>query len=115
MFRCGQSVFKVSGGLHSETQAGSAGTAAAAVKNVRRCTERKILPTTACTQELAHADYLRGGSFWRVIDTVGLNDTGLSQTEASLECPVHRASRSSVKSQPSAQPSVQYVHSCAFL
>ncbi|CAE7339725.1 CACNA1G [Symbiodinium pilosum] len=48
---CGQAVFPVSGGLHSETQ------------------------------ELAHADYLCGGSFWRVIDTVGLNDTGLSQAE----------------------------------
>ncbi|CAE7222999.1 CACNA1G [Symbiodinium sp. KB8] len=48
---CGQAVFPVSGGLHSETQ------------------------------ELAHADYLRSGSFWRIIDTVGLNDTGLSQKE----------------------------------
>eukprot|EP00933_Yihiella_yeosuensis_P072227 TRINITY_DN8056_c2_g1_i3.p1 TRINITY_DN8056_c2_g1~~TRINITY_DN8056_c2_g1_i3.p1 ORF type:complete len:318 (+),score=69.80 TRINITY_DN8056_c2_g1_i3:40-954(+) len=33
------------------------------------------------TQELAHADYLCRDSFWRVIDTVGLQDTGLSQKE----------------------------------
>eukprot|EP00913_Durusdinium_trenchii_P014758 g13843.t1 len=30
---------------------------------------------------LAHADYLRGATFWRVIDTIGLHDTHLSQKE----------------------------------
>ena len=48
---CGSEAFKVSGGLASETQ------------------------------ELAHADYLHRASFWRVIDTVGLQDTGLKQKE----------------------------------
>mmetsp|Transcript_119411 Transcript_119411/g.283486 ORF Transcript_119411/g.283486 Transcript_119411/m.283486 type:complete len:254 (+) Transcript_119411:88-849(+) len=48
---CGSSAFSVSSGLKSETQ------------------------------ELAYADYLRGAMFWRVIDTVGLHDTGLSQKE----------------------------------
>lgn len=33
------------------------------------------------TQEVAHADYLQGGSFWRVIDTIGLHDTDLSQKD----------------------------------
>lgn len=48
---CGAEAFRVSGGFKSETQ------------------------------ECAHADYLRGGAFWRVVDTVGLHDTGLSQKE----------------------------------
>ena len=68
--RCGQAVFPVSGGLHSETQAETC------------IAVLEILRIDAALQELAHADYLCGGSFWRVIDTVGLNDTGLSQAEA---------------------------------
>ncbi|CAK9095857.1 Voltage-dependent L-type calcium channel subunit alpha-1F (Voltage-gated calcium channel subunit alpha Cav1.4) [Durusdinium trenchii] len=48
---CGSSAFPVSAGFKSETQ------------------------------ELAHADYLRGATFWRVIDTIGLHDTHLSQKE----------------------------------
>mmetsp|Transcript_47063 Transcript_47063/g.87997 ORF Transcript_47063/g.87997 Transcript_47063/m.87997 type:complete len:257 (-) Transcript_47063:186-956(-) len=48
---CGNPIFPVSGGLCSETQ------------------------------DLSHADYLCSSTFWRVIDTVGLNDTGLSQME----------------------------------
>ena len=48
---CGSEAFKVSGGLKSETQ------------------------------ELSHADYLCGATFWRVIDTIGLQDTGLRQKE----------------------------------
>lgn len=34
------------------------------------------------TQDCQHADYLRGGMSWRVVDTVGLHDTDLSQQEA---------------------------------
>ena len=48
---CGTSAFQVSAGFKSETQ------------------------------ELAHADYLCGASFWRVIDTIGLQDTNLTQKE----------------------------------
>lgn len=33
-------------------------------------------------EELAYADYLCGASFWRVIDTIGLHDTNLTQKEA---------------------------------
>ncbi len=32
-------------------------------------------------QELAYADYLCGAAFWRVIDTIGLHDTNLTQKE----------------------------------
>lgn len=48
---CGLLAFKTSGGLQSETQA----------------------PT--------FSDYRRAGTFWRVIDTIGLEDTGLPRTE----------------------------------
>jgi len=48
---CGAEAFKVSGGFKSETQ------------------------------DCGHADYLRGGCFWRVVDTVGLHDTDLSQKD----------------------------------
>ena len=30
----------------------------------------------------AHADYVRGDDLWRVVDTVGLQDTGLTAAEA---------------------------------
>lgn len=33
------------------------------------------------TQECAHADFVRGGVFWRVVDTIGLHDTDLSKKE----------------------------------
>jgi len=33
------------------------------------------------TQECSQADYIHAGGFWRVIDTIGLQDTGLSQKE----------------------------------
>ena len=36
----------------------------------------------AIHQDLAYADYLCGATFWRVIDTIGLHDTNLTQKEA---------------------------------
>eukprot|EP00929_Paragymnodinium_shiwhaense_P063562 TRINITY_DN31757_c0_g1_i1.p1 TRINITY_DN31757_c0_g1~~TRINITY_DN31757_c0_g1_i1.p1 ORF type:complete len:298 (-),score=55.07 TRINITY_DN31757_c0_g1_i1:176-1069(-) len=48
---CGSNVFAVSSGLKSETQ--------------------------TC----AHVDYVRSGTFWRAIDTIGLHDTELSREE----------------------------------
>lgn len=33
------------------------------------------------TRDCAHADFMRDGRFWRVVDTVGLHDTDLSKTE----------------------------------
>lgn len=35
-------------------------------------------------QELAKADYLCGAAFWRVIDTIGLHDTNLTEKEAEI-------------------------------
>lgn len=36
---------------------------------------------SSVTQENAHADYMYSGEFWRVIDTIGLHDTGLAPEE----------------------------------
>lgn len=40
-------------------------------------------------EELAYADYLCGASFWRVIDTIGLHDTNLTQKEAEDSVAMH--------------------------